>query len=1005
MYFTCLMGCLLFFSNVVVGQNDLPEANPACRLLSDEDGLPSMEIYHLYQDSKGYLWIGSADGLSRYDGIRFKKYASKNLTGRALTGTIEDQSGRIWCHNFTGQILYLKNDSMHVQEEWLPNIRLGFPIIFVDRQDKLWAGSDKGLFWYEQSKKKWNKAPSPSGRKQNDVPLDISQDHRGQYWYINSMSEVFTTRDLKKWKPIQFTDNSISISPENELLSNPLLSTLGDKAMFFTRNNKSVFTYENGVFVRKKAIEGIFPKELVFTGVSTCLGKYFCLASYNGFYLFDSLYRPLNTRPFFPDKAISKVITDREGNWWIATLGSGILFFPSLEVMQLLPSENMGHRCLKVVSGPDGTILTAMQNGVIYQIDPESGKVLFRYITPIKKNVSAVHYWKEEDRIVTGSDIIISFKPGQSKAEVLLQQGCIKSIGAGPVGSLLYVSCFKSALLGSKKQDAVWNLVPPSPGMRPERMFRTNRCRTALYDNINNELWIAYQDGVYRYTPEGHTELVTKSGQSLYTSTMALQKDTLWVGTVSNGLYAFVDQKEIYHFNHENLLKTDAITSLALEPGKVWVGSYEGLARISLSEKKSLIYNKADGLPSNEINDLHLNKDRLWLATGKGLASIPTSLEPQNRHEPKVYLTGLLVNDRPTDLAKKPHLSHLDNNLLFELGGISFRSWGSFRYKYRMLGLDSGWQYSNASDHVARFISLPPGNYVFQAHAINEDGVESADFVNFPLEILRPFWMKWWFLSLVSLSMVGLVAFYFQNRIKQIQAKNKLALEQAKLKNEKEQIEQKLKISTLTAIKAQMNPHFIFNSLNAIQNFFITDDKSRANDYLGKFSDLMRRILEMSNKEQINLQEELESLNLYLELEQLRFGKSFSYQIQTELSMAPDEILLPTMLVQPYVENALKHGLLHKKSERKLEISFIQKSDFLRVKIEDNGVGRARSAQINAERKKYTSFSTSANQKRLYLLNSEFGGSLSVEIIDKLDDQNQAKGTIVWLNIPVNIND
>jgi ligand-binding sensor domain-containing protein len=1004
MFFHWLLGALVLLSPVLKAQSLNPTANPSSRLLSDEDGLPSMEVYNLYQDSKGYLWIGTADGVCRYDGIRFTKYVSENLTGRALTGMIEDKQGRIWCHNFTGQVLYVEGDSLNVVANWTQNISFGFPIVFIDRKNTLWAGSNKGLFQYHRESSQWKKAPSPTGKNDLDVPLDLRMDSKGNYWYINFLSEVYRSRDMKTWKKMTFLDEQGNEVEDEKLMSNPIISSLGDRAMVFSRNTKSIFVMDNGVFRRNSKLEEALKNSAVFTGANDCLGRYFCLSTYSGIYLFDSTYQLLHSYPYFQDKSISEVITDREGNWWVATLGSGILFFPSLDALQLLPQENIGHRCMKVVGGPDETLLSAMQNGLIYQIDPESGQTLFRYQVPINKNESAVHYWKEENRIVTGSDYVLTFRPGKNKSEMLLQAGCIKSIVAGPSGSLLYVSCFKAALLGGKMPDPKWDLVINTPGERPERLFRKNRCRVALYDSLSEKIWVAYQDGVYCYTSDGYEEVKTASGQSLFASAIAIQKDTLWVGTVSNGLFAFVGQQQILNFNAQNLLNTDAITSIALEPGKVWVGSYAGLTHIDLLSRQTSTFDKANGLPSNEINDLYLKGNRLWLATGKGLASIPTNFQAQNKYRPSVYLSGLIVNDQVFDPSKSPKLEYEQNNLIFELSGISFRSWGTFRYKYRMQGLDTGWQYSNASDRLARFLSLSPGEYVFEAHAINEDGVESAELVHFPFEILRPFWMQWWFLSFCGLSTLGLVAFYFQNRIKQLQIKNRLALEQAALKNEKEQIEQKLKISTLTAIKAQMNPHFIFNALNAIQNFFITDDKSRANEYLGKFSDLMRRILDMSNKELIDLQEELEALKLYLELEQVRFGQSFSYHLHTELECEADEIMLPTMLVQPYIENALKHGLLHKKQDRKLEIAFYQKGDFLRVKIDDNGVGRARSAQINQDRKKYTSFSTQANQQRLDLLNSELGGNLSVEVIDKVDLQNQSIGTTVWLNIPVKTN-
>lgn len=1002
-----LFALLIVLCIVEASHSQAPKliAQPSARLLTDEDGLPSMEVYHLYQDSKGYVWIGTADGICRYDGITFQKYTAENLTGRALTGITEDLQGRIWCHNFTGQILSVHQGRLQVANDWTQHISFGFPFIFIDRTNTLWAGSDKGMFQYNRSASAWEKKIFLAGEDSLNLPLDIRMDSKGWYWYINVHSQVFRSRDMTNWSKVLVCDSAGAELKTDEYLTYPFLTVLGNKAMLFGRNYKSVFTLEGNVFKKNPRLEKQLGKTVVFTGANECLGKYFCLNTYSGFFLLDTHYQLVKAHPYLHDKAISRVLTDREGNWWVATLGSGISIIPSLDILQLTPDENIGHRTMKIVRGPEGTVLAAMQNGLIYQMDAHTTQVTFKYQVPITKNVAAVHYWKDADRILTGSDNILQFKPGESNPEILLREGCIKSLSAGPGGSLVFVSCFKAALLSKKDQYLPeWKLAKPEKGQQAQRLLRTNRCRTTVYDAKKNRLWVAYQDQVMWYTTQDSGILYTKEGKPLFANALAVHSDTLWVGSVSDGLYAFLGNKEIAHYTRSNLLHTDAITSLAVQPGVVWVGTYEGVLKLNLASQNSDLFNKSDGLPSNEINDLLLYDEKVWMATGKGIAVMPSSTKAQNPFRPVIYLSKLFVNEVEQVIEPNFSLPYHANNLMFQLSGLSYRSRGTFTFKYRLMGLDTAWQVAQATDNLARFISLPPGKYTFEALTMNEDGLESLKKEQLSFEIQKPFWQTWWFYTLSGLSLIGMVSVFFQNRIKTIEQQNIEALAKAALKSEKEQVEQQLKISTLTAIKAQMNPHFIFNALNAIQNFFITDDKETANEYLGKFADLMRRILDMSNKELIELQEELEALKLYLELEQLRFGNTFNYTIHTQLTDSPETLRLPTMLVQPYVENAIKHGLLHKKTDRQLELSFIQEGSRLKVKIEDNGVGRIRAASINMERKKYTSFSTKANQKRLDLLNNELGGSLNVEIIDKYDMHNQPAGTVVWLNIPVTTN-
>jgi hypothetical protein len=205
--------------------------------------------------------------------------------------------------------------------------------------------------------------------------------------------------------------------------------------------------------------------------------------------------------------------------------------------------------------------------------------------------------------------------------------------------------------------------------------------------------------------------------------------------------------------------------------------------------------------------------------------------------------------------------------------------------------------------------------------------------------------------------------------------------------------------SELKAIKAQMNPHFIFNALNSIQEMFFIGDKRLANEHLGKFSQLTREILKASGKQFISLAGEIEMLKKYLELEGLRFESNFSFSINLNDEDAADDILIPPMLIQPYIENAIRHGLLHKKGDKKLVVDFTfnEAEAVLNCIIKDNGIGRTASAEINRNRMQlHESFSTLANEKRLELLNQNRHEKIGVTYHDSTE------GTTVCISIPVN---
>jgi len=236
----------------------------------------------------------------------------------------------------------------------------------------------------------------------------------------------------------------------------------------------------------------------------------------------------------------------------------------------------------------------------------------------------------------------------------------------------------------------------------------------------------------------------------------------------------------------------------------------------------------------------------------------------------------------------------------------------------------------------------------------------------------------------------------FSKRLKTNQQKLTVELEKSKVQEE-------LRQSQLSSLKAQMNPHFMFNALNSIQEFILLNDKKQANMYMGKFADMMRLILDMSNKDTITLDEELRSLDLYLQLEALRFEEQFSYLIEKDKNINDGYIHMPAMIIQPYVENAIKHGLLHKTGEKKLHIHFsLVNEHTLCCTVTDNGIGRKRSGEINDMRqKKYSSFATGATQKRLELLNYRKKELISVKYQDLYNASGQASGTVVTINIPV----
>ena len=257
--------------------------------------------------------------------------------------------------------------------------------------------------------------------------------------------------------------------------------------------------------------------------------------------------------------------------------------------------------------------------------------------------------------------------------------------------------------------------------------------------------------------------------------------------------------------------------------------------------------------------------------------------------------------------------------------------------------------------------------------------------------------------ALIVLCLTGFLFFFYYRTKRRLYSKNELIRERSEKQFKETEYQQKVNDITASALRSQMNPHFIFNALNTIQSYIYSNDKKSAGNYLGKFSELIRKVLDNSNKQEITLEEEIHLLQLYIDIEKARFGESICVTLDMDPNLESEHILVPPMLIQPYAENAIKHGLLHQKGEKKLLIKLSRSNDqqFIEIIIDDNGIGRKKSIEINKMRIGHHSFANDANEKRINLINQISNKKTRLQIIDKKNFDGTPAGTTVIINIPV----
>jgi len=383
----------------------------------------------------------------------------------------------------------------------------------------------------------------------------------------------------------------------------------------------------------------------------------------------------------------------------------------------------------------------------------------------------------------------------------------------------------------------------------------------------------------------------------------------------------------------------------------------------------------------------------------------PDSLITHPTENIKPYIYSFTVSGTKDDYysgvnyGRKIVLPYNLNRFESELGMLDFTPNRKIQYEYRLVNYDKEWTKTGTRNYIV-YANIPPGDYILEYTAINLNNIAAQKIVNrIPIEILAPWWQQWWFRTLAVLSLAALAYQIYTN----YRDKKLRLLRQEERERKIVEMNRQMNEMRLMAIRSQMNPHFIFNCLNSIQKMIVVEDVNGAYQYLSKFSKLLRLVLDNSEKNFISLSREMEMNSLYFELESLRFKKSFEYKIDIDESIDPETTQVPSLLLQPFIENAIWHGLMHREGEKRLWIQFSKKDNQLLCTIEDNGVGREYSAAIKAQKlgtHYFESKGTKLSEQRIELLNQQLEGRAAIKITD-LKNGNGAIGTRVTIELPL----
>ena len=524
----------------------------------------------------------------------------------------------------------------------------------------------------------------------------------------------------------------------------------------------------------------------------------------------------------------------------------------------------------------------------------------------------------------------------------------------------------------------------------PMFVLPRKRNETFYYDTLDGSLITGGIDDILVEYPN-RTKLDTLHfhEKSIHCSGIIPFKDGFLLFTKHDGFYLMKNKVVTHHFSAENdYLLSNNLTKLEVYNNHIFISHEKGIEILDENFKRIRIIRKSDGLLTQKVSEFTVLKDDLYVISEGQLIVIPwkqNTVTKPTIHKPFVRCNNKILKEGSV-------LKFSSNYLLtFHFKGVDVLNSDLIAYKYRIKGLSDKWETIKIGEpNKITLYGLEYGYYEVEVLAENCMGDKSS-IENFSFTIKPPFYSTWWFRVLVVLIIGGIAVLIFKYYSN---------------KKEKElfdnQLKKQLAESQLSALRSQMNPHFIFNALNSIQSYIMLQERVKAGHYLTIFSNLIREYLMQSRKSKITLEEEVSCLKLYLQLEQLRFESTLKSELNVNIDQDLSKIYIPSLLIQPFVENAFKHGVFHKLNDKKIEIEFSLNDldSILICKVKDNGIGREKSKSFK-KNKSHRSIGISNTEKRFNLLNKNNESPIGLEIVDLYDNDKSPAGTLVILQIPL----
>jgi ligand-binding sensor domain-containing protein len=965
---------LLFILCVLVFPFIVPAQEYSYSHYGITDGLAGSTVYCITQDKDGFIWTGTEAGVSRFDGTHFKNFTTADgLPDLEVIQIFGDSKGRVWmapfrksvCYYYQGKIYNQQNDTLLSRIHLRNNIH-----DFAEDSEGNILLSDRSRLYILASDGSIAELDSLNHEPVSQI-LAISRSASGHFLAQTHKKNIeFTRTSYFNLRPTPLPTHINGLSP-NEGTMNPQaffwVDSVGYKIWLFSTNKQIQLPI--AIYNFKFITLSLLGDSLAYLNESTGSTEYNVKTG--------------QTKTYLPGIPVSRVFRDQAGDLWFTTMGEGIFRLNSSEWKTIRLSARPGERSM-------ATAITRLGNEIWVG---DNHLQVFRYVLPgmdpkpprpffIISALRVLYIDTANGRLLSVGDgsamegtrdfRYIRALPVPMKSARRINNRDL--LVASPLGAFII------DVHDLKIKDTLWHE------------------RTTVVYNKKDTFYIGTLNGLYMKIKDRPLVFLGKEIPFLckrIASITGSDDGTLWIASYDAGIIGYKNNRQTIAITRQHGLSSNTCRTLLVHNNILWVGTDKGLNKIELNKPGYPVtqYTSKDGLASDMVNTLFADSSRIYVGTSAGLNFFDENTKVPSE-ECRFYLTSLINSERER-IADSSNLviPYSNKRLRIEFAGISYRSASKIIYRYRMTGIDSIWR--ETKDTYLEYPELPSGNYELQLMAINKFGNQSR-IIKVPIAVTIQFWKKPWFVIsiwVLSLALLWWLAAWRITRIRRLQ-------------REKERLMQKMAEFENKALTSQMNPHFIFNCLNSIQQYLFDGDITASNRYIAGLGKLIRMTLNNSSRSFVSLEEEAAYLSSYLLIEKMRFEDKIDYELVIENDLDRSTVLLPPMLVQPFVENALQHGLHHKQGDKGfVSINVTREKDKLKITIEDNGIGRKAAAHqkktgLKGSLKEYTSKAMGIMEDRINIMNKLYKGVANIEITDMQENNNSITGTRVVIILP-----